>query len=109
LPILRPVSFDEKQGVKVKRYRTTPAKPGELKGYYGKPDRYNGPDFCAAYGEGAAKADMNFLLYHFSNRFFVPTLNPDGFGHKEIPSFIQELESRGYDITTLKFSIQKKV
>ncbi|WP_257787188.1 hypothetical protein [Sphingomonas sp. LK11] len=33
-----------------------------------------------------------------------PSLN-----YEERPSLVEELEARGYDITTLRFTIQKKV
>ena len=36
------------------------------------------------------------------------TKSPGWLGYEWGPSFLQELEDRGYDITTLKFSIRKK-
>jgi hypothetical protein len=55
-------------------------------------------DFMYAYPTSAA--DGHLLHYWFSPRFW-----PSG---EERKSLYQELEERGYDTTTLKFSIKKK-
>lgn len=74
-----------------KRYRRQEAKPGELKAYYGVADRGCSPDVCVAWGAaGAHRADGRVLLEALS------------------PEFFKELVARGYDITTLKFSIRQK-
>lgn len=88
-----------------KRYRTLKAKPGELRAYYGLADG-DGPDVCYAWGDGVAKADGRLLHGILScDRMMLDFPN---IGHKYGPSFLKELEERGYDITTLRFSIQKK-
>lgn len=84
-----------------KRYRRKHAKPGELLAYYGKADSYGDPDLCYAWGEGCQKADSRLVDYALHRKDY------DVFGTYH-PSFIEELEKRGYDITTLKFSIKKK-
>ncbi len=81
-----------------------PAKPGELKALWGKLP-HDAPDICYLWGgEGARSCDGHLLYSMFS-----------GFGHRkgqhcvEHDGFLKELEARGYDLTTLKFSIQKKI
>ena len=87
-----------------KRFRRPKAKPGELKVQWGKlPD--DKPDICYVWGgEGASSHDGHLLHGMFS-----------GFEHRKygrIPAqhdgYLAELEARGYDLTTLKFSIRQK-
>jgi len=72
------------------------------------------------------KVKENLLYARWSKKlkdiiYFFPS-RPDGnllnniltskrhhsFDEAEYPSFIEELEARGYDLTTLKFSIERK-
>lgn len=75
------------------------ARPGELKLKW-KPGSFFGPgkgDMEAAWGgEGACKADANFMLGYMllEKSVFIKTL--------------AEIERRGYDLNTLKISIRKK-
>lgn len=83
----------------MKRWRAPNAKPGELKIAYGK-EPHDSPDLIYCWsGNGATKRDANMLMYFF--------------GFATLPesklTLVKELESRGFDITTLKFSIQQKV
>lgn len=73
-----------------KRFRVQHAKPGQLKAYYGKADRWDGPDVCFASGPGCDRSDRRVLHGALSQEF------------------TDELVSRGYDITTLRFSIMLK-
>lgn len=75
---------------------------GKLKMAYGNhPD--DGYDIITSWGNGCSVADARLLhLYLCSER---PPIFPDG---EWSPSLIEELEARGYDITTLKFSIERK-
>jgi hypothetical protein len=96
-----------------KRWRTPKARPGELIIRYGKPDRHNDADVCYAWGPGVNHCDGSLLHYFFGtdrmetnwdasyNASFLERV-------KYAPSLLKELESRGYDLTTLRFSIQKK-
>lgn len=88
-----------------KRYRTLKAKPGELRAYYGMADG-EGPDICYAHGDGVSRSDARLLHSTLSGDRM--TLDFPGIGHRFDPSFIDELESRGYDITTLRFSVKKQ-
>lgn len=87
-----------------KRWHKLRAKPGELKAQWGKASRWDGPDLCYAWGGGgAAKADAHLMHGVF-------TMDRYGFaGYEDREhSFLKELEARGYDITTFKFSIKRK-
>lgn len=78
-----------------KRVRQVLAKPGELKAAWGRAAE-DGPDICGAWQEpGARKADMNLLLGWLS---LIPL-----HGGK---TFTAELKERGYDLTTLRFSVR---
>lgn len=81
-----------------KRYRVPSAKPGQLIARFGKVDSYNDPSIVYAWGsEGASKPDSRLLSEALER---APVY--DG------RSLVEELEARGYDLTTLKFSIQMK-
>lgn len=73
-----------------RRFRAQHAKPGELKAYYGRAEG-DGPDVCFAWGEGVQKANGAYLAFDVFNS-----------------DFRREMEERGFDITTLRFSIHKK-
>ena len=69
------------------------SKPGELKCYWSKKEN----DLLFSWGEGVQKYDGSWLnSWYGYHRGFDDT-------------FLKELESRGYDLTTLKFSVKKKV
>lgn len=78
----------------MKRWRCPKAKQGELKAQYGKL-RYCDPDILYVGGGMTSNSDRRML----HNVFSGPT-------HL---SLYGELEARGYDLTTFKFSIQKKL
>ena len=82
----------------LKRIRIPTAKPGELKACYGRAERGDTPDLCYVWGgEGAASADGRVLSQALEGA--------EVFDGKNLR---QELEARGYDLTTLRFSIQQK-
>lgn len=97
----------------MKRYRTPKAKPGELKVQWGKLP-HNNPDLCYCWGEGVSRADSSLLHYTFSSKrpvlskCYEAMLSGESSQISFDPSFLEELEARGYDLTTLRFSIQKK-
>ena len=78
-----------------KRYRRVKAKPGELKVAYGKGSYGSETDLFYAWGEGVHKGSANVLSH------FLEEIKDGGL------TLRQELQERGFDITTLKFSIQK--
>lgn len=88
-----------------KRYRAPKAKPGQLKTQWGKIEHSN-PDLCYAWGDGCARADGRLMRSAFSSKHFPSSFDSS---HEMMPSFLEELEARGYDITTFRFSISKKV
>lgn len=83
-----------------KRYGTPRMKDGELKIQYGKLPHEN-PDLIICRGEGVARADghLVFNMIDSSRPSYKGTIRP---------SILEELEARGYDITTLRFSVCKK-
>jgi hypothetical protein len=77
-----------------KRWRTPKAKKGELKACYGS--EYGDLDIYYCYNGINMSCDSRLL-----SSFFEYQKSHEGFTLRE------ELKRRGYDITTLKFSIQK--
>lgn len=89
-----------------RRYRTPKAKPGEVKVAFGKPSRFDDPDLCVAWGGGGAdKPDARTVLHALTEKrwgWAFPSMEIE-----ERPSLVEELEARGYDITTLRFTVQR--
>lgn len=80
-----------------KRWRTPIAKPGELIARYGKA-RGDAPDLLYSWGgSGATKSDSRIIMSALEEA--------DVFRGR---SLREELESRGYDIETLRFSVMLK-
>ena len=91
----------------MKRLRVPKLKDGELKIYWGRGSRHDAPDVMIAWqGDSAMKRDSNLLFFHLCHKHPDPHTKP--IFSKMNPSLIEELEKRGYDISTLKFSIMKK-
>jgi hypothetical protein len=89
-----------------KRFRKPKLKDGELRMYWGKLPG-DCPDIIYSWqGEHSMKYDSRFLHYALSSEKPDPFVQP--IFSKMLPSFTDELIARGYDITTLKFSIMKK-
>ena len=80
-----------------KRYRRIEAKRGELRAGYGRLERGDRPCVVYAWGPGTGKPDSRILCNALEE-------NPV-YGGKTL---VQELEARGYDLDTLKFTIQMK-
>lgn len=81
----------------VKRWRKPVAKPGELLVKWGK--EYGDEDlyYCFPDNGSGMRRDSKAVMVAFESN-----VNLDG------KNLRQELEARGYDIKTLKFSIMKK-
>jgi hypothetical protein len=56
------------------------------------------------WGEGCGKRDGALLHYLLCSK----RMNWRGGKPNVEPSFLEELEARGYDLTTLRFSVRKK-
>lgn len=78
-----------------KRYGTPRTKPGQIKVQRGKLDA--AIDICIYYGEGVPRCDRALIFNKLGS----------GSSYRE-KSFFEELEARGYDLDTLRFSIEKK-
>ena len=96
-----------------RRWRTPKAKPGELKAQWGRVDG-DSPDFVYAWGPGVEKADARLLHGIFGcKQIRLAFSEADRAKSGGLPYYfdstaLEELEERGYDLTTLKFSIRKK-
>lgn len=86
-------------------WRAPKAKPGELVMRWGKMP-HDTPEMCYAWGEGASQRDTVLLHVVIASQHPDPVVQP--LFSKMKPSLLEELEARGYDLTTLKFSILKK-
>jgi hypothetical protein len=83
----------------MRRYRKPEAKQGELLVKYGKEFGDEDLFYCHPENECGMSRDSRMLAIAFERTVLFPE---DG------RTLRQELEARGYDITTLKFSIMKK-
>lgn len=59
-------------------------------------------DVLGEFRDPACRQDMSLMFLHLHSE------RPCYGKNEVIPSFLAELEARGYDMTTLKFSISKK-
>lgn len=85
-----------------KRYPYPKAKAGELLVKYGQVNGERDLFYCIPDNKVGMRTDRNLLNHVFENII----LFPDSFGKGK--TLRKELEERGYDITTFKFSIMKK-
>lgn len=84
------------------KYGQPKAKFGQIKVQYGY-SRYDGEDHFMCYGghEGSRR-DARLLMHAINEKRYCVH------SKKYEKSLIEELEERGYDIKTLKISIEKK-
>lgn len=87
-------------------------KPGQLRLWYGVLDG-DAPDVCGGWGgEGARKCDSNLMMSLFTSKRLRIAYGEEakklGSHYAWDPSFVEELQARGYDISTIQFSIQRK-
>lgn len=81
-----------------KRLRPPVTKPGQLRAYWGRSEPGAKPTVIYTWGAGGAcKADGRILMTALEEAKV--------FGGK---SLVQELEARGYDLSTLRFTIEMK-
>ena len=89
------------------RLRGPKAKPGELKIQWGKlPGRGETPELIYVWGDGCSKQDSHLMHNAMAAKQPDPFVKP--IFSRMNPSFVEELEARGYDLTTLRFYIRKK-
>lgn len=90
----------------MKRLRKPVMKVGELRMFWGREYR-QAPEIMYAYcGDTTMRRDMHLLWRYLDTQHPDPHVQP--LYSKMQPSLLEELEARGYDLTTLKFSIKKK-
>lgn len=86
------------------RFRRPKAKEGQIIFQRHKVD--GEIDMCVICGDNVPRCDRALVMTFFSSerqRFELGKMRPTF-----DPSFLDELESRGYDLDTLKFSIERK-
>lgn len=83
----------------MKRYRAPKVNDNEIKMQRGTDEGH--PDMMLYYGANIPRCDRALLMHWL----YSDNINYRG-GEKE--SLVQELEKRGYDLDTFKFSIEKK-
>ena len=88
-----------------KRLRRPKVHEGELVMYWGREYPRAHPEIMYAYSDRSMKEDVRFIIYALNARRPDPYADPS-LG-KLLPSFFQELYNRGYDLTTIRFSIKK--
>lgn len=89
----------------MKRYRRPKVIEGQIKMQRGRIDGDN-PDMCIFFGDNVPRCDRSLVMNALCSErmhFDLSTTRPK-FG----PSLIDELEKRGYDLETLRFSIERK-
>ena len=92
----------------MKRLRRPKLQDGELRMYWGCDPHDRTPDIMLAWqGDRSMKCDTNLLHYVMCSKKPKINLGKIDWSTME-PSLIEELDARGYDLTTLKFSIKKK-
>lgn len=89
-----------------RRFGPPRVRAGQLKLQYGKIAGHK-PDIVVAWGDGTCRADASLIM----NALTAPQMTSARdslFGYEFEPSIVEELERRGYDVTTLRFSIEMK-
>lgn len=81
--------------------RAPRARAGQLKAKWGAMEG-DAPDLLYGWGPGVSRSDAHLL----HNTLTAPRYSP--FEKEWSSSFLEELEERGYDISTLTFSVEKK-
>ena len=88
-----------------RRWRAPTARPGELLMRWGRLPGGE-PDMCFAWGAGCDNRDSRLLHYKIACQ--TPDLRSEPLFSKMLPSLLEQLEARGYDLTTFRLSICKK-
>lgn len=88
-----------------KRWRTPTARHDELLMQWGRMPK-DVPDICYAWGPGCERADARLLHCMLASQ--KPDVRAHPLFSKMLPSLLEELEARGYDLTTFRLSIRKR-
>lgn len=95
------------------RQRRPRVHEGELHIYWGKADKHTAEDVVYHNGDGTSQADLRLLhrvigtdSQHLNWNAPSNASRLDWVTYE--PSLLNELEKRGYDLTTLRFYIRKK-
>ena len=95
------------------RKRRPTVRDGELHIYWGKESPRSTPNVVYHNGDGTSQSDLRLLhsvigceLQHLN--LDAPLASPRVQWVKYRPSLLDELDIRGYDLTTLRFYIRKK-
>jgi hypothetical protein len=97
----------------MKRSRRPVVRNGELHIYWGIAEKGADPDIVYHNGDGTEKSDRR-LLYNVLGcerqrlNIDAPLNSPRYKWVEYVPSLLDELAKRGYDLTTLRFYIRKK-
>lgn len=86
---------------KKRHHNPRAAKAGELKFGWGREDRHDKLGAMVFWGDGVPRANANFLLMALCHDTFA-------YNGETRDSILKELEDRGFDLSTIKFSIQMK-
>ena len=91
-----------------KRTRVPDPKPDTLIATWGRCDSFAAPSIVYVYPDRDGKCDSRVLCDALEGKRHSP--DPDRYGaFKLTPSLAEELDARGWDLTTLRFSIKRKV
>lgn len=92
-----------------KRNKILQAKPGQLIAYYGNAEKGDTPSLCTATSrENGSRADGHLLLMALCDNPAMMATHSQEKDMWPFRSLIEELQARGYDLETLRFSIEKK-
>lgn len=86
-----------------KRYPRPKMESGKLDVWFGRTEPMETPDMCVQSGENAGGSPTRSFVINFFTGGHAASERP---GYEN--TFLGELESRGFDLSTLKFSIRKK-
>lgn len=84
----------------MKRYRRPKIEEGEIRFQRGKID--GEVDMCIYYGDEVPRCDRALVMYTLGEGSYSILTKSIG------KSLVDELENRGYDIDTLRFSVKRK-
>lgn len=98
---VRMKTIREHQGKYSRRPKMT---NGRLDVWFGKLTKHDDPDFCVVSGDGAGGGSTRgFVLGFLCGEH--QHVKGNGWTTK---TFLEEMDARGFDVSTLKFSIRKK-